>query len=140
MHYTILSLAALVALTTALPVVPAVSLHTGAHLTNKHQAQLIDTKPGSTIELGKPSTVVTWGKRDLVDVEPDSTIELGEPSTEISWGKRDLTFEPSQSDDTIELGKPSTEITWGKRDLIVTEPGTTIELGQPSTEVTWGKE
>ncbi|KAJ4335891.1 hypothetical protein N0V95_008765 [Ascochyta clinopodiicola] len=101
MRYTIFAAAALTALVQALPMAePA--------------AQLVDSKPGSTIELGKPSTVVTWGRRDLIDAKPGSTIELGTPSTVITWGKRDLTLEPSKSEGTIELGKPSTEVTWGK--------------------------
>ena len=45
------------------------------------------SKPEDTIELGKPSTEITWGKRDLIDVKPGSTIELGKPSTEVTWGK-----------------------------------------------------
>jgi hypothetical protein len=36
-----------------------------------------------TFKLGKPTTVVTWGKRD--DELPANTISLGEPSTEVTW-------------------------------------------------------
>ncbi|KZM27798.1 uncharacterized protein EKO05_0001354 [Ascochyta rabiei] len=103
MRFTIFVAAALTALVQALPMAePA--------------AQLVDSKPGSTIELGKPSTAVTWGRRDLVEVKPGSTIELGKPSTVVTWGKRDLVLKPSQSKDTIELSPPSTIITWGERD------------------------
>ena len=43
--------------------------------------------PKDTIELGKPSTEITWGKRGLAIDGPEDTIELGKPSTEIVWGK-----------------------------------------------------
>ena len=45
--------------------------------------QLSDTP--STIDLNKPSTEVTWGKRDLTFGQPANTIELGKPSTEVTW-------------------------------------------------------
>lgn len=113
MRCTVLALSAMAALSAALPAVHRLLALTSRSwiLVNTRQPLLIDTKPGSTIELGKPSTEMSWGKRDS-----------------------------PESDDTIELGKPSTEITWGKRDLIDVKPGSTIELGKPSTEVTWGKE
>ncbi|KAJ8105146.1 hypothetical protein OPT61_g10355 [Boeremia exigua] len=125
MRYVAFTVAALTALTAALPMAGP-------------EAQLVDTTPDGTIEVGKPSTGVTWGKRDIVDVKPGSTVELGKPSTEVTWGRRDITDVTPGS--TVELGKPSTGVSWGKRDLVVTEPGATIELGKPSTEVTWGKE
>lgn len=92
--------------------------------------------PADTIELGKPSTVITWGKRDLQFGKPTDTITLGKPSTVVTWGKekRDLIFDQP---DTIENGKPTTVVTWGKRDA--SKPKDTIILGKPSTVVTWGK-
>lgn len=115
MRCTLFAVAALTALTNALPVaVPEVFvlLVRTASISDASKAQLIDTTPGSTIELGDPSTVVTWGKRDLVDTRPGSTIELGEPSTVVTWGKRGVDYETPN--ETIELSEPSTEVTWGK--------------------------
>lgn len=67
-----------------------------------------------TIELGKPSTVITWGKREVQFGKPKDTITLGKPSTVVTWGKekRDIIFDSGP--DTIEHGTPTTVVTWGK--------------------------
>jgi hypothetical protein len=148
MKPTFLSTLGLMALATALPMSktePEVSTN---HRSSKaphyqrlicHQAQNLATgRPADTIQLSKPSTEITWGRRDVVLEPSKDTIELGKPSTEITWGRRDIVLEPSK--DTIELGKPSTEIIWGRRGTETGKPGDTIELGKPSTEIVWGKE
>jgi len=106
------------------------------------------SEPKDTFTISKPKTVVTWStaKRDTV-TQPD-TIDLGKPSSEVSWGKRDGT-DPA---DTIELGKPSTIITWGKEkrqtlgnpDSETTwgkreaeKPKDSFKLGKATTVVTW---
>ncbi|EMD58376.1 hypothetical protein GGP41_007738 [Bipolaris sorokiniana] len=124
------------------------------------------TNPPNTIELGKPSSEISWGRSvdtevtnpDVVDISPPTSeiiwskekkargvefekpkdsFNLGNANTVVTWGKRDSTTGVTP-EDTIELGKPSTEITWSKekRDELVT-PDDSISLGKPSTVVTW---
>jgi hypothetical protein len=135
--------------------------------TDRHQAQTFGiSDPANTIEFGKPSTEVTWSKRDDEPTNPDDvqlgpptseiiwtkdkkravsfgtpkdTFTISKPKTVVTWGKekRDTTTDP----DTIDLGKPSSEVSWGKRDITdPADPADSIHLGKPSTIITWGKE
>jgi hypothetical protein len=60
--------------------------------------------------------VITWGKkRDLVFGTPVNPIELGPPSTKVTWDKRG---DQKESKDTFTLGEPTTIVTWGKREQL----------------------
>ncbi|EUC42402.1 hypothetical protein COCMIDRAFT_103533 [Bipolaris oryzae ATCC 44560] len=103
----------------------------------KSRSPTDDTLPTNPddIVLTPPNYEIIWSKekaRDLEFEKPKDSFNLGKPSTVVTWGKREELGTP---EDTIGLGKPSTVVTWGKRD--VTTPEDTIGLGKPSTEVTW---
>ncbi|KAL1791816.1 hypothetical protein ACET3X_009567 [Alternaria dauci] len=123
------------------------------------ETQTLGNDPANTIGLGKPSTVITWGKRGDTPTNPDD-VQLGRPTTEIIWSKDKkrgvsfgtpediftlgkpntvVTWEKRDEPDTIENGVPTTVVTWGKEKRDEVEQPDTIELGKPTTEITWGK-
>ena len=59
--------------------------------------------PADSIELGKPSTVITWGKE-----KRDDPPVLGQPDSETTWSKR----EAEKPKDVFKLGKATTVVTW----------------------------
>jgi hypothetical protein len=76
--------------------------------------------------------VVTWGKRNSITADPADSIELSKPSTVITWGKEKREDIPPN---TIELGQLESETTWSKREAA--KPKDSFKLGKPTTVVTW---
>ncbi|KNG45266.1 hypothetical protein DDE82_008609 [Stemphylium lycopersici] len=94
------------------------------------------TNPPSTIDLGKPSSEVTWSKRTAGEPNPDD-VQLGPPSTEVIWSRRAQGGSAGKlGEDSFTLGKAKTTVTWDRRSEQA-DPDT-IGLGKPSSEVTWG--
>ncbi|EUC31536.1 hypothetical protein COCCADRAFT_101030 [Bipolaris zeicola 26-R-13] len=109
------------------------------------------TNPPNTIELGKPSSEISWGRSVATEVTNPDIVDISPPTSEIIWSKdkkartdeppaRSVEFEKPK--DSFNLGNANTVVTWGKRESTTTvgTPEDTIELGKPSTEITWSKE
>jgi hypothetical protein len=130
---SVLAAGALVAMVNGAPIVRSQSPSSSPTHTYTQPSQ--PTEQDGPQLVGKPSSVVTWGKRDIIwdTPAPVDTIGLGKPSSDVSWGKRDVP-EPN----TIELGDATTVVTWGKRD---DEPETTDPtIGKPDSTIIWGRD
>ncbi|KAJ5027535.1 hypothetical protein J3E73DRAFT_256734 [Bipolaris maydis] len=156
MEYRLVSMfaaGALVAMSSAAPVPsPDVRIHPGkeafcfAFTVTDQDQNLSITNPPNTIELGKPSSEISWGTSIDTEVTNPDDIVLTPPNSEIIWSKekkvRSDETTPTNPDDIV-LTPPNSEIIWSKekkaRGVEFEKPKDSFNLGNASTVVTWGK-